>query len=173
MNLVWLSLTSYLLCWGCGYITSSISDGKQCPATWLPLNGLLSAADELTSINRRCFAGIPSSEATLLLCTWGKSPCICFFTRWARLTAWCRSPSSTFCAIDNGLIDCFMRARTRSWWASYSSRHGYILEISASKLGSGRRDRFDTSFFRQVGHSLLPLLSAVIMHSWQNLKKHS
>ncbi len=57
------------------------------------------------------------------------------------------------------------------------------LAISASKLGSDLRDRLDTSFFLQVGHSLLlwkqppsqvkgcghtvthPLLSAVMMHS--------
>jgi hypothetical protein len=40
-----------------------------------------------------------------------------------------------------------------------------------SKFGSGRNDRFETNFFRHVGHSLLPDLSAVTMHSAQNLKK--
>ena len=45
--------------------------------------------------------------------------------------------------------------------------------MSASKFGSGLRDRLDTSFFLQVGHSLLPLRSAVIMQSWQNRCKHS
>lgn len=45
-------------------------------------------------------------------------------------------------------------SRTLSWWASYSSRLGYILEIRASKFGSARRERLDTSFFLQVGHSL-------------------
>lgn len=67
----------------------------------------------------------------------------------------------------------FSFARTLAWWASYSSRLGYILEINASKLGSGRRDLFDTSFFLHVGHSLLPLRSAVIMQSWQKRCKHS
>ncbi len=64
-------------------------------------------------------------------------------------------------------------AKTLSWCASYSSRLGYIFDISISKLGSCRRLRFEISFFRQVGHSLLPLLRAVIMHSWQNLWRHS
>ena len=67
----------------------------------------------------------------------------------------------------------FSLARTLAWWASYSSRLGYILDINASKLGSGRSDLLDTSFFRHVGHSLLPLRSAVIIQSWQKRCKHS
>jgi len=39
-----------------------------------------------------------------------------------------------------------------------------------SKFGSGRRDRLDTSFLRQVGHSLLPERRAVTIQSEQNLK---
>jgi len=180
MNLVWLSYVSCLPSCGCGRITSSISDGTTDTfVTWLPLgssspDGLLSSAgEELESICDRSFGGEPSSDAMLPLCAWEISPCVVFFTRWARFSACCLSPSSTFCAIDDGSDDCRMRAKTRSWCASYSSRHGYILEISASKFGSGRSDRFDTSFFRHVGHSLLPLRSAVIMHSWQNLKQHN
>jgi len=42
-----------------------------------------------------------------------------------------------------------------------------------SKLGSGLKDRLDTNFFRQVGHSLFPDLNAVIMHSAQKRCKHS
>ena len=38
-------------------------------------------------------------------------------------------------------------------------------------MGSGRRERFEASFFLQVGHSLLPERSAVTMHSAQNLKR--
>ena len=179
MNLVWLSHASCFSSCGCGRITSSISDGTLDPwATKLPVgswspSGLLSADEKLESVCDISIGGEPSSEAVLPLCIRDISPCVCFFTRWARLNACCLSPSSTFCAIDDGLTDCRMRARTRSWCASYSSRHGYILEISASKFGSGRSDRFDTSFFRHVGHSLLPLRSAVIMHSWQNLLHHN
>ena len=180
MNRVWLSCASGLLICGCGRITNSISDGTlDTFVTWLPLGsrspvGLLLSTDEgLESICNRSFGGEPSSDAVLLDCIWDKSPCVGFFTRWARLNACCLSPSSTFCAIDEGFTDCRMRARTRSWCASYSSRHGYIFEMSASKFGSGRSDRFDTSFFRHVGHSLLPLRSAVIMHSWQNLKQNN
>ena len=64
-------------------------------------------------------------------------------------------------------------SKTLSWWASYSSRQGYSLDMRRSKLGSGRSDRFETNFFRQVGHSLLPDLSAVMIQSEQNLCKHS
>ena len=56
-----------------------------------------------------------------------------------------------------------------SWCASYSSLLGNIFSTNWSKLGSGLRERFDTSFFRHVGHSLLPERSAVIIHSAQNL----
>jgi hypothetical protein len=54
-----------------------------------------------------------------------------------------------------------------------SSPLGYSFAIRASKFGSGLSDRLETNFFRQVGHSLLPLLRAVIIQSWQNLCKHS
>ena len=44
----------------------------------------------------------------------------------------------------------------------YLNAHGtlrqiskYTFAISLSKLGSGLKERFETSFFRQVGHSLL------------------
>ena len=57
-----------------------------------------------------------------------------------------------------------------SWCASYSSRFGNIFSTSLSKLGSALKDLRDTSFFRHVGHSLFPDLSAVTMHSAQNLK---
>ena len=56
-------------------------------------------------------------------------------------------------------------AMTLSWCCSYSSLLGYIFAIRASKLGSGLRERFETSFLRQVGHSLLPERRAVIIHS--------
>lgn len=45
--------------------------------------------------------------------------------------------------------------------------------MRASKLGSGRKERFEINFFLHVGHSLFPLLRAVMIHSWQNLCKHS
>jgi hypothetical protein len=45
--------------------------------------------------------------------------------------------------------------------------------MSMSKLGSGLSERFETSFLRQVGHSLLPDRRAVMMQSEQNLCKHS
>lgn len=45
--------------------------------------------------------------------------------------------------------------------------------MSKSKLGSALRLRFDTSFFRQVGHSLLPDRRAVTIQSLQNRCKHS
>lgn len=45
--------------------------------------------------------------------------------------------------------------------------------MRVSKFGSGRSDLLDTSFLRHVGHSLLPDLSAVMMHSWQNRCRHS
>lgn len=48
-----------------------------------------------------------------------------------------------------------------------------LTDIKQSKLGSGRRDRLETSFLRQVGHSLLPDLKAVIMQSLQKRCKHS
>lgn len=60
-------------------------------------------------------------------------------------------------------------SRMLSWCASYSSRFGKIFSTSWSKFGSGLSDRFETSFLRQVGHSLLPERSAVTMHSAQNL----
>ena len=45
--------------------------------------------------------------------------------------------------------------------------------MSASKFGSGLSDLLETSFFQQAGHSLLPLLRAVIMQSAQKRCKHS
>lgn len=45
--------------------------------------------------------------------------------------------------------------------------------MSKSKLGSGRSERFDTSFLRHVGHSLLPDRNAVTMQSEQKRCKHS
>lgn len=69
--------------------------------------------------------------------------------------------------------DMLSLAKTRSWWASYSSLLGYILDINKSKLGSGLRDRFDTNFFRHVGHSLFPERNAVMIQSLQNLCRHS
>ena len=62
-----------------------------------------------------------------------------------------------------------MESRILSWWASYSSLLGNIFSTNWSKLGSGLRDLFETSFLRQVGHSLLPDLKAVTIHSAQNL----
>lgn len=48
-----------------------------------------------------------------------------------------------------------------------------MFEMSMSKFGSGLRDRLLTSFFLHVGHSLFPERSAVIIHSAQNLCRHS
>lgn len=42
-----------------------------------------------------------------------------------------------------------------------------------SKFGSRLRDRLDTSFLRQVGHSLFPERNAVMIHSAQKRCKHS
>ena len=63
-----------------------------------------------------------------------------------------------------------MDSRMDSWWASYSSRLGKIFSTNRSKFGSGLSDRLETSFFLQVGHSLLPERRAVTMHSEQNLE---
>lgn len=65
-----------------------------------------------------------------------------------------RSPCSMLLLRASLLCSRLSCSRTLSWWASYSSRLGYILEIRASKFGSARRERLDTSFFLQVGHSL-------------------
>lgn len=45
--------------------------------------------------------------------------------------------------------------------------------IKKSKFGSGRSERLEIIFFRQVGHSLLPLIKAVVIHSEQKRCKHS
>jgi len=60
-----------------------------------------------------------------------------------------------------------------SWVSSHSSLSGKSFETNWSKFGSGLKDLLETSFFLQVGHSLFPDLSAVMMHSAQNLCKHS
>jgi hypothetical protein len=48
-----------------------------------------------------------------------------------------------------------------------------LTEIKQSKLGSGRSERLETSFFLHVGHSLFPDRKAVMMQSLQNRCKHS
>ena len=95
-----------------------------------------------------------------------------FLMRCALLRDWMRRLSSIL--LTKFCEWCLLSfAKTLSWCASYSSLDGYILEINISKLGSCRRLLLDISFFRQVGHSLLPLLRAVMMHSWQKRWRHS
>lgn len=49
----------------------------------------------------------------------------------------------------------------------------HTLLIKKSKFGSGLKERFETIFFRHVGHSLLPRISAVVIHSEQKRWRHS
>lgn len=69
---------------------------------------------------------------------------------------------------------CFRVNDANIFCCSYDSNwlFGYIFAINASKFGSGRNDLFDISFLRHVGHSLLPLRNAVMIHSWQKRCKH-
>lgn len=88
------------------------------------------------------------------------------------LSACILSPSSMLWLRACWLWCLLIRASTRSWWASYSSRLGYILLISASKFGSGRSDRFETSFFLQVGHSLFLMKKRLSISVSGDANKH-
>ena len=91
-----------------------------------------------------------------------------------RILLWDRFKACNLRLSSDTFNVCFWRlAMNCSWWASYSSREGWIFMINMSKLGSGRRERLEISFFRQVGHSLFPLLRAVMIQSWQNRWRHS
>lgn len=45
--------------------------------------------------------------------------------------------------------------------------------IKKSKFGSGRNERLETIFLRQLGHSLFPRINAVVIQSEQKRCKHS
>lgn len=77
----------------------------------------------------------------------------CFLERWGLFWFCSFMPSVIEWTRAAWECELFNFAKTCSWWASYSSRLGNIFEMSRSKLGSGRRERFDTSFFLHVGHS--------------------
>ena len=91
---------------------------------------------------------------------------------WSLFWFWTLIPSSIEETREALLWFLLSLASTFSWCNSYSSRLGYILDIRVSKLGSRLSDRFDTSFLRQVGHSLLPDLRAVMIHSCKKYTYH-
>lgn len=81
------------------------------------------------------------------------------------------SPDALHIRRDLDKFSVIMNLKVMQW--RWNNKLYNLTEIKQSKLGSGRSERFETSFFRQVGHSLLPLRNAVMIQSEQKRCKHS